>query len=1005
MFGKESNRSGVALIIVLGLVAILMIISVAFAIHMRVERAGAANLRHAAVARQIVKGGMAAAIAAIDQDVKNRIVAPWYDTNDVENLIYTRREKWINEDGKAELRTSTLVAYDTNAHEHVTAHFSTEVDAYLPAGLKYRSFANRYCPPGNTSGGKAVIQPEWMPVYANLDNSSVIGRYSYFVLDTTGMLDANAEYGSVSPRAMGRETKEIQLLPGIRNLSGRYLSIADMDQASASDNTWWNTFSYEPTNKLVYIGGDADEIRKRKQEIIAAFYDCGLQAGKQFGAKDCEQARWAYLGLVDYVDEDYVMEEDDQIEPSQRPATERMPLVSGFLSELTIEVRRVVTTTSAGNTTADNVQVKFSAKVKVPFVFPFYDPATHEAFNSKDRTGVRLEGKARLSVRGGGQPSTKSVSELAKQELDLNGKDEDECIVSPIDVDRYEEAEGDKQGWVTVKKQGSLADTLKLPGIVATIRVAGATYRKENNREVLLHCFPVGEDGYKNKFDKVNSNIGLVVQFKPDKEGVEFHEDDDGIEKKQDTDESGNTTATWTWQPRKAVVWAEIVDPRFANKTMVSNSDFDEEIMRSCYKVSHGYEEAGNKPIEIHKKTLLQLGFADAVQFYNEYNNAADDNGREDVIGKWNNAPKDVTDITYGKYFRGRYTSHGTRVGSGPFASHLMADPDEAYLFYGMPMDGVQKGSDSAHTDKPKAKWDMFVRNEPLDSVGELGYLPIGFWQTIRLYDYGDDFGVPLGVEDQKDRRTVSDIYNFNKLPEDPLSRKYPPLHDNGGDYHEGGFFHAVFDQFSVVKEDKDSSGEADEPVKGRLDLNASSRDILASAFYKMPIGKPDGRVNKAVNILGEDDAYLIADAIIKSRNLDKDTYHRCGNFCSVSELGYIFEEPYNKNEMPPLYGGGNMRNCVKVIDGVAGNNTRWGEWERESIIRNSCGLFTTRGQSYLIIVRGESYSPRFGHKRSMIGGNSNASKTAIAQVWRDTIPDKNGKHPFFVKFFKIIDD
>ena len=989
MSGKESNRSGVALIIVLGLVAILMIISVAFAIHMRVERAGAANLRHAAVARQIVKGGMAAAIAAIDQDVKDAIVAPWYDSNNVERLVYERREKWIKDDGSWETRTtnfwkSTLVAYDTNAIEHVTAHFPTDVDDYLPAGLKYRSFANRYRASGETGG--AVIQPEWLPIYANINNDSVIGRYSYFVLDTTGMLDANAGYGSVSPRAMGRDTKEIQLLQKIKNLSGGYISIADMDQSSAPDNIWWNTFSYEPMTNLVYIGGDATEIRNHKAEIIEAFYDCGLTAGTSFGAKDCEQARWAYLGLVDYVDEDYVMEDDDKIQPSQRPATERMPLVSGFLSELTMEVRRVITTTSAGNTTADNVQVRFSAKVKVPFVFPFYDPRTRESFNQKDREGVRLEGKARLSVRGGGQPYPKSLSELARNELRLVGKDEDECIVSPIDVNTYDESQGDKQGWVTLKTNLSLNDKLKLTGIEATLRVAGATYRTGGNAEVLQHCFPVGQSGYENMFDNKNANIGLVVQFKPEKEGVEFHEDDEGIEKRQESDESGNTTTTWTWQPRKAVVWAEIVDPRFANKAMASNSDFDEDIMRSCYKVSHGYETVGNKPIEIHKKTLLQLGFADAEQFYKDYNDAPDDK-KEGIVGRWGNEPKDASSETYGKYFNGHYS---TRVGSGPFASHLLADPDKAYNFYGMPMDGMQKGADSSHTDKPKAKWDMFVRNEPLESVGELGYLPIGFWQTIRLYDYGDDFGVPLGVESQQDRRTVADIYNFNKLPEDPLSRQYPALHDNGDDYHEGGFFHAVFDHFSVI-------GDADEPVKGRMDLNASTRDILASAFYNMPIGEPDGRCHNAGNILVESDAYLIADAINYSRN-------NRGNFCSVSELGYIFEEPY-AGGAAPLYGDGNTRNCVKAVKNAAGTNTRWGEWERESVIRNSSGLFTTRGQSYLIIVRGESYSPRFGHKRSMIGGNSNASKTAIAQIWRDTIPDKNGKHPIFVKFFKIIDD
>lgn len=989
MAGNASNRSGVALIIVLGLVAILMIISVAFAIHMRVERAGAANLRHAAVARQIVKGGMAAAIAAIDADefVKDNIVAQWCDTNDVENLVYGRRDQWLRSNGALEKCTTnfwkgTLVSYDPKALEHVTAHFPTAVDDYLPSGLKYRSFANRYSGPGETVGGKAVLQPEWLPVFSDLGNDDVIGRYSYFVLDTTGMLDANAGYGDAS-RGLGRETREVQLVSAIPHGDdvkvGKYVSVAELEKINAKlklHNIWWNTFSYEPTNALVNIGGDADDLRNNKEKIIEAFYDCGLQAGKSFGNKDCEQARWAYLGLVDYVDEDYDMEPDDKIQPSERPATERMPLVSGALSELTIEVRRVLAQTSAGNTTADDVQVRVSGRVKVPFVFPFYENG--EEFNSTDRKGVKLEGKARLSVSGGMAPLAKRDSKLVKEELSLESpkkKDDDQCIVSPIDIDEYEEKEGDTQGWVTIKKKPSLAERLKLPGIAATLQVAGATYRDNK----LQHCFPVGENGYEKMFDKSKS-YGMVIDFKPEKEGVEFGENDDGIEKKEETDESGNTTITWTWQPKKVVVWAEIVDPRFANQWM--ETDYDEDEILACCKVSHGNYEVGTSS---HGKTLLQLGLAEAVKFQNDFNAAKTDADREAVCGKWGDKPEDATDKTYGYYFGGLKS---TRVGSGPFASHLMADPGEAYKFYEMPMDGMQKGADSEHTDKPKSKWDMFVKNKPLESVGELGYLPIGFWQTIRLYDYGDDFGVP-------GQKTVSRISDFNKLPEDPQARNYPSLHDNGNDYHEGGFFHAVSDYFSVVNGEE--SGKGEEPVKGRIDLNASPRDVLASAFNEMQVGKPDGRLNKAINKINQTDAYLIADAIIESRN-------NRGNFCSASELGYIYEEPY-ADTVPPLYGTGNLRNCVKAVNNAAGSNTRWGEWERESIIRNSCGLFATRGQSYLIIVRGESYSPRYGHRKSLIGGNSNASKTAIAQIWRDPVPDGNGKHPIFVKFFKIIDD
>ena len=63
------RRAGVALVIALGLLSLMLITGVAFTIMMRVERAGAANLRHATAARQLARGGIAYAIAAINDDI------------------------------------------------------------------------------------------------------------------------------------------------------------------------------------------------------------------------------------------------------------------------------------------------------------------------------------------------------------------------------------------------------------------------------------------------------------------------------------------------------------------------------------------------------------------------------------------------------------------------------------------------------------------------------------------------------------------------------------------------------------------------------------------------------------------------------------------------------------------------------------------------------------------------------------------------------------------------
>jgi hypothetical protein len=162
--------------------------------------------------------------------------------------------------------------------------------------------------------------------------------------------------------------------------------------------------------------------------------------------------------------------------------------------------------------------------------------------------------------------------------------------------------------------------------------------------------------------------------------------------------------------------------------------------------------------------------------------------------------------------------------------------------------------------------------------------------------------------------------------------------------------------------------------------------------------------------------------------------------FSKLSELGYLFV-PGDYDGTPQLCGTVNANDnlsyaalAVQYAANVAKPDkkplpTKWGEFEREAIIRNSCGLFTMRGQSFIVVVRGESYSAPFGRKKSMQGGTSNSSKTAIANVWRDSIPQNydeieayiekqnltgkaaddyrrtHGRYPMYVQFFKIIDD
>ncbi len=640
MATMKSRRSGVALIVVLGLVAILMIVSVTFTIHMRVERAGAANLRYAAIARQVVKGGLAASLMAIDRQAGDSAVPEWYDPNDVTSLTYRPFPK--SDKVKGYLWRDTFVSFDTNDTDNVYVNknaltknkevsgdlnaqvFSEEVERYFPAGLAYRGYATAYNPLyANESGfsekWRPIIQPQWQPVFADVNNDNVMGRYAFFALDTTCLLDASCLTNSTNARWMGRHPGEIDMsLPnqtqgflswtkekgkdkegGVRNAgnftkgnyeSGTYETLAEFESLVNNpvevikDNPYFNTLSYDPgpTNDLIYIGGSVEEIQENKVKLIEAFMNCGLTAGKDIlvkGKKYPEQAVWAYLGLVDYVDGDGEMEEDEDIRckkgkydqplhPWERPVTERLPMLSGFMGKLKIEARQTCVKTDGAPDYdySAPVQVKVSAKVKVPFVFPFIK----ESFESEDMKDLKLEGKAVLDVVMGG-PRV-----VCKENSHLLPEDSEALVVTPIELDPGDD------GWKNLN--GALdrdAHLVSLPGIEAQLRVAGATYKKGT----IQHSFPVSETHYYEDFEE-DADVGMYVDFTPADEGVQFKEDDAGGEPSP-PDDKGKITWVRTWETN-VVVWAEIVDPRFANREMADSTfNYDDDFGTACFKVSH----------------------------------------------------------------------------------------------------------------------------------------------------------------------------------------------------------------------------------------------------------------------------------------------------------------------------------------------------------------------------------------------------------------------------------
>lgn len=1033
---KRNSRSGTALIVALGLVAVLLIICVAFTIDMRVERSGAANLRHASQARQLVKGAVASMIATVDQSIGEEAVPPWFRQNDDGTFEPTWSDKvapvglpstfpnYSQYVRRVHMFRDTLVSFDTSV---AGAKLSTEdyqlsstkalsrnlvsADAvkYLPSGLAYKGFATKYQAKYKDDNGQEQVvdldidPPEWIPMYAR-GSTDLIGRYSFVVFNTTGLIDLSAAKGT-EERWMGKDPAEIELsdkiLPDVAdpkklfNTAGRYESyaeLADLNEGIVEGECRsFNTFSYEPSDTNKIDISTLDNILDKKDEIIAAFYDCGLTAssdwykkcaqkkGVKSGAKDSEQARWAYLGLVDFVDGDSEMESDDVIDdPCYRPATEAMPLMSGFIAKIKFKRRQCATKVENGDGTEewaiDNTKCEFKvdSEFKVPFVCPTY-PNTEKTFE--------VEAKAKLWLFEA--PDGDANSPWLKVFPDLIAKDSKNVEYNPmaeIAVSGLKPPPMTANGWAEVPNDGD-GNPREIDFPFRAIAAGSTRLGKKAVRR-----FPVRPDDYgEGDLDEGDPGCWMTVDVNPADYGYKFIEV--GQERYDSSVPSSPMVKVWEME---MVVFAEFNDPRFSCMDMmdVNGGGFDSESLHHwVYHTSHGRKEAGALLSDIDIPVVeLRSDGGYGYMGYEKF--------------------KKASGVDYDKLYDDYFPKDGDLPFASPLATYLLGKPSDFLRMYPVNADGIRNSAGADDNTEPAyIKWRSYVKNAELESVGELGYIPIGIWNTIRLYDYGDrDWDEPVSAD-------VAEVAKYNKLPFE-------------GDEAKFVAFHPVLDYFTV-----------NPGVSGKVNVNTMEDGILSSVFNHMPIGtesegselpppanyeseatrvpapKLDSKTGKRKSVY---DAVTLAQLIKKIRAGNDD-----GIINNLSDLGYLF---VSGDEGEELYGdeGSTAVNVIsEIARQIGAHGMDFGEWEREALIRNACGLLSTRGQTFVAVVRAESYSPKFG-KTSVDDGTVNAAKTAVVQFWRDTVPQNvdTGKtegpykkkvykkiYPVFIQFFKILDD
>ncbi len=898
----DRKRSGVALVVVLGLLALLMITVVAFTIMMRIERAGASNLCHAAAARHMARGALAYAVAAIDRDIGDAIYPPWSNRIVRVRNGTVRRDLRLPQDVFVSIDESV---YASNRAVHARV-LSEQAARYVPRALL------PYLEMTADTAGREIAPPEWIPVRD--EHGSIVGRYAFTVLNTSGLLDANIVHHPSSNRWLGATPAEIRLHPDtqldvidadkfttLRRQQGRYDALpelADLNEGLEGDKLAnFEIFSYAPPDNIprdpaipglrkihdnvrdevgkhkkveykkkhgkILIGPAEGESRSAYEErleskemrdiVTNAFMACGLRTDVWID-KGLDQATCAYLALRDYIDEDDEPAGADSREKFGRPASEAVPMLSQWCLGYVYSNRLETAAEEGGE---QMVTHYFEWQYQFAFVCP--------DVNGPSGSGYKADITFYLEPA---DPASPWNAILPRPDEPV------EHFNQPLGSGRYAQVTyPDPAVTIAALKYSvtrPLGEQPKLDfGVIAAVRV-------RNGDDKAVDQVPF-------YWDDPPKGLALNQEMVLKVDNPKVLESD--------------------------IFWMEALDPRLNG---------------------YGADENYWFPSSILKELAGDADFPDYEPVYE---------------------PADLPSLA--KYA-------------------LSRRPIVLKNNFLMVVDGVRGGdADRSHCDPPERQMLSYTANRPIQSAGELGYLPIGAWLTINLYDHGHET-----------YHHEHSVYKNNTLPADPG-------------------FHPVLDYFMARPA----------ATRGRVNLNSRNTEALAAVFNDLPLrteGGNDARVPSAEQPGQWDDSYDLARWLqeIPARRNPR-TGRPFGLYERLSDLGRLYHRP-ETSRLGAQSGTPADESPVFLLHQATVATGRFGEFEREALIRNACELLTLRQQTFTIIIRADAFAPHFG-QQGVDKGNVLATAHAVAQVWRDaeTHVGADGKefHPCFVQLFKFLHD
>jgi len=287
---SKDSKNGVAVIIVLGMLALLMMMGVAFSVSMRIERRSAGNYSHSVATKNMVWVALARAM----DDIEDQMEAGG-------GHVYPTSNVWVSSGGGGNVSLGRGDALD-----------------YIP---------------GTAADLAYVTTSEWNNIEVvwkdgdNNDVTNIPGRYAYLILNCSDFIDANYAGGATN-RMGGVNASELQLVPSImnsteltdlidaRNLDVRYETLQELYELSGIKNDNLVVYSRYPTNDgLVSLAGSVAELTPRISEISPLLRSSIYRANS---------GDFLFNSLIDYIDTDSVPHNNEL----NKAYVERVPMIN-----------------------------------------------------------------------------------------------------------------------------------------------------------------------------------------------------------------------------------------------------------------------------------------------------------------------------------------------------------------------------------------------------------------------------------------------------------------------------------------------------------------------------------------------------------------------------------------------------------------------------------------------------------------------------------------------------